>query len=438
MNIATHPNSLDAYWLPFTANRHFKKAPRLLAKGAGMYYWNHRGDKLIDGCAGLFTSALGHCRPEIAAAVGAQLGELDFSPPFQFANPLAFELAHMVAEITPDGLNHVFFTGGGSESVETAMKIALAYHRVRGQAQRQRFVGRERAYHGVNFGGISIGGMVKNRESYGIGLPGVAHLRHTWLAENRFAPGQGAHGAELADDLQRLVDLHGADSIAACFVEPIAGSTGVLVPPQGYLQRLRQICDANGILLVFDEVITGFGRTGQAFGADCFGVVPDIMTMAKAITNGAVPMGAVVVKDEIYDAVTEAVPEGGIELFHGYTYSAHPAACAAGIATQRIYREEAIFARAAALAPQFQERVFALQGSDRVVDIRGHGLLAGIDLAPAEKPGARGYAVLQAAFEAGLVLRVTMDTVILAPALIAEPDHLDEILDKLKAVIAAT
>ncbi len=443
MNIPAHTNSLEAYWLPFTANRHFKKAPRLLARAEGMYYWNHRGEQLIDGCAGLFTSALGHCRPEIAAAVAEQLGTLDFSPPFQFANPLAFELAAMVAEITPEGLNHVFFTGGGSESVETAMKIALAWHRVRGQSQRQRFVGRERAYHGVNFGGVSIGGMVKNRESYGIGLPGVAHMRHTWLAENRFLPGQGPTGAELAEDLQRLVDLHGADQIAACFVEPIAGSTGVLVPPQGYLQRLREICDAHGILLVFDEVICGFGRTGAAFGAQSFGVTPDIITMAKALTNGAVPMGAVAVKDEIYDAVTGAVPEGGIELFHGYTYSAHPAACAAGIATQRIYREERTFERAAALAPRFLDRVFALRDLDAVTDIRGYGLLAGIDLAPAQeagrpKPGARGYAVLQAAYEAGLVVRVTMDTVILAPALVAEDAHLDEIVDKLRRVIAAS
>ncbi|MFC3231340.1 aspartate aminotransferase family protein [Marinibaculum pumilum] len=443
MNIPAHTNSLEAYWLPFTANRHFKKAPRLLARAEGMYYWNHRGEQLIDGCAGLFTSALGHCRPEIAAAVADQLGILDFSPPFQFANPLAFELAAMVAEITPEGLNHVFFTGGGSESVETAMKIALAWHRVRGQSQRQRFVGRERAYHGVNFGGVSIGGMVKNRESYGIGLPGVAHMRHTWLDENRFLPGQGPAGAELAEDLQRIVDLHGADQIAACFVEPIAGSTGVLVPPQGYLQRLREICDAHGILLVFDEVICGFGRTGAAFGAQSFGVTPDIITMAKALTNGAVPMGAVAVKDEIYDAVTGAVPEGGIELFHGYTYSAHPAACAAGIATQRIYREERTFEGAAALAPRFLDRVFALRDLDAVTDIRGYGLLAGIDLAPAQeagrpKPGARGYAVLQAAYEAGLVVRVTMDTVILAPALVAEDAHLDEIVDKLRRVIAAS
>jgi len=437
MNIANHPDALEAFWLPFTANRQFKQAPRLLTRASGMHYWNQRGECLIDGCAGLFTSALGHCRPEITEAVAAQLGELDFSPPFQFANPHAFELARMVAEIAPADLNHVFFTGGGSESVETAMKIALAWHRARGQSQRQRFVGRERAYHGVNFGGISIGGMVKNRESYGIGLPGVAHLRHTWLPENRFTPGQGRHGVELADDLQRLVDLHGADSIAACFVEPIAGSTGVLVPPLGYLQRLREICDRHGILLVFDEVICGFGRTGEAFAAQSFGVTPDILTMAKALTNGAIPMGAVAVREGIYRTVTEAAPDGAIELFHGYTYSAHPAACAAGIATQRIYRQEDVFARGRALAPHFLDRVFALQALPQVADIRGHGLLAGIDLAPSEKPGARGFAVLQQAYEAGLVVRVTMDTVILAPALVAEPDHIDEICEKLQRVIAA-
>jgi beta-alanine--pyruvate transaminase len=427
---------LERYWLPFTPNRLFKKDPRLLVRAEGMFFWNDRGEQLLDGCSGLFCCALGHGRREILDALTRQYQQLDFGPPFQYSHPGAFELANMLGEITPADLNRFFFTNSGSEAVDTAIKIALLYHRTRGEGQRQRFVSRERSYHGVNMGGVSLSGLVKNRESFGSGLPGVVHMRHTWLAENRFKPGQGERGGELADDLQRLVDLYGGDTIAACFVEPIAGSTGILVPPQGYLQRLREICDRHGILLIFDEVITGFGRTGKPFAAQSFGVVPDFVTMAKALTNGSVPMGAVAVRDSIHEAIIEAAPQGAIEFFHGYTYSAHPLACAAGIATQTIFRSEEIFERGAALAPYFLERVFDLRRISLIQDIRGYGLLAGIDLAPAESFGQRGYAALQRLFDAGLVVRVTGDSVILAPALIAEREHVDRICETLAAVLA--
>jgi beta-alanine--pyruvate transaminase len=426
---------LESYWLPFTSNRLFKKEPRLLVRAEGMYFWDAAGARLLDGCSGLFCCALGHGRPEIGEAVARQYGQLDFSPPFQYGHPGAFELAAMLAEVTPGDLNRFFFVNSGSESVDTAMKISLLYHRSRGEGQRQRFVSRERSYHGVNFGGVSLAGLVKNREGFGPGLPGVVHMRHTWLEENRFVPGQGEHGAERADDLQRLVDLYGGGTIAACFVEPVAGSTGILVPPRGYLERLREICDRHGILLVFDEVITGFGRTGHPFGADAFGVLPDVLTVAKALTNGALPMGAVAVRDEIYERITASAPEGEIELFHGYTYSAHPLACAAAIATQTIFRDEGTFERAAALAPYFLERVFDLRDLPVVRDIRGFGLLAGLDLAPGERWGARGFAVLQRLFAEGLVVRMTGDTLILAPALIAEREHVDRICEIVRNVL---
>ena len=428
--------NLDHYWLPFTPNRLFKKDPRLLVRAEGMYFWTDGGERLLDGCSGLFCCALGHGRPEIIDAISRQYQALDFGTPFQYSHPGAFELAGMLSDITPGNLNRVFFANSGSEAVDTAMKIALLYHRTRGEGQRQRFVSRERSYHGVNIGGISLSGMVKNRESFGSGLPGVAHMRHTWLEENRFTQGQGEHGEELADDLQRFADLYGGDTIAACFVEPIAGSTGILVPPRGYLERLRRICDRHGILLVFDEVITGFGRTGEAFAAQTFGVVPDLITVAKGLTNGAVPMGAVVISDHIYQEITAAAPEGGIEFFHGYTYSAHPLACAAGIATQKIFREEGIFERSAELAPYFLERVFDLRRNPLVRDIRGYGLLAGVELAPGEAFGQRGYAALQRIHAAGVVVRVTADCVILAPALIAEREHIDRICDTLEDVLS--
>jgi beta-alanine--pyruvate transaminase len=426
---------LEHYWLPFTPNRSFKKEPQLLVRAEGMYFWNRQGERLLDACSGLFCCALGHGRREILDAITAQYQALDFGPPFRYSHPGAFELAATLAEITPGDLDRVFFVNSGSEAVDTALKIALLYHRARGKGQRQWFVSRERSYHGVNFGGTSLSGMVKNREGFGPGLPGVVHMRHTWLESNRLTPGQGEHGAELADDLQRFVDTYGADTIAACVVEPIAGSTGILVPPRGYLERLREICDRHGILLVFDEVITGFGRTGKAFAAQTFDVLPDIAAVAKALTNGAVPMGGVIVRNGIYECITAASPEGAIEFFHGYTFSAHPLACAAGLATQRIFREEGIFDRGARLSPYFQERVFALRDLPIVTDLRGFGLLAGIDLAPGGAVGERGTAVLRRLFAGGLVVRVTADTVILAPALVAEREHVDRICDTLRQAL---
>ena len=433
MNISSE--KLEHYWMPFTANRDFKGNPRIFVSGEGMYYKSHEGKRILDGSSGLFCVAAGHGRREIADAVGKQLMELDYCAPFQSAHPLAFELAQRVAALTPGDLDYVFFTNSGSEAVDTALKIALAYHRARGQGQRMRFISRERAYHGVNIGGTSLSGLVKNREAFGVGLTGVAHLRHTWLPENRFTKGQPESGAELAEDLQRMVGLYGADTIAACFVEPIAGSTGILVPPKGYLERLREICDAHGILLVFDEVICGFGRTGKAFAAQSFGVTPDMMTMAKALTNGAQPMGAVAVSKNIYDTICGPAPAEAIELFHGYTYSAHPAACAAGLAVLDIYEKEGLFERAADMSEYFLEAVFALSDLPVITDIRGYGLIAGFDVAPAGTPGVRGYEVQKRLFEAGMHIKMTGDAGILAPPLIAEKAHIDEMCAILRDVL---
>lgn len=435
MNISSE--KLEHYWMPFTANRDFKANPRMFVSGEGMYYKSHEGKRILDGSSGLFCVAAGHGRREVADAVGKQLMELDYCAPFQSAHPLAFELAQRVAALTPGDLDYVFFTNSGSEAVDTALKIALAYHRARGQGQRMRFISRERAYHGVNIGGTSLSGLVKNREAFGVGLTGVAHLRHTWLPENRFTKGQPESGAELAEDLQRMVGLYGADTIAACFVEPIAGSTGILVPPKGYLERLREICDAHGILLVFDEVICGFGRTGKAFAAQSFGVTPDMMTMAKALTNGAQPMGAVAVSKDIYDTICGPAPAEAIELFHGYTYSAHPAACAAGLAVLDIYEKEGLFERAADMSEYFLEAVFALSDLPVITDIRGYGLIAGFDVAPAGTPGVRGYEVQKRLFEAGMHIKMTGDAGILAPPLIAEKAHIDEMCAILRDVLKA-
>jgi beta-alanine--pyruvate transaminase len=434
---ATQPLSLDAYWMPFTPNREFKREPRMVVRAEGMYYWTDRGDRLIDAASGLFCCAAGHGRREIADAVGAQLRELDFVAPFLRGHPKQFELATRLAQLTPGDLNRIFFASSGSEAVDTAMKVALAYHQARGQAGRTMFVSRERAYHGVNFGGVSLSGLVNNRRRFGPGLPGVAHLRHTHVRENLLTRGQGAHGAELADDLQRFVDLYGAENIAACFVEPIAGSTGCLVPPVGYLERLRAICDRHGILLVFDEVITGFGRTGQAFAADSFGVTPDLMTMAKALTNGVQPMGAVAVSERVHAAVMAAAPEGAIEFFHGYTYSGNPAACAAGLATLDVYRDEGLFERARALSPYFLDGVFSLADLPVVADIRGYGMMAAIDLRPDGAPGRRGHELQKRLFDGGLHLKNTGDAAIIAPPLIAEKRHVDEIVDVLRRTLAA-
>ena len=429
--------SLDEYWMPFTPNREFKADPRMIVRAEGMYFWNDRGERLIDASSGLFCCAAGHGRKEIAEAVGRQLSELDFSAPFLRGHPKQFELATRIAEITPGDLNRIFFGNSGSEAVESAMKVALAYHQARGQAGRTMFVSRERAYHGVNFGGVSLSGLVNNRRKFGAGLPGVAHMRHTHLEENRFVRGEGAHGAELADDLARIVALYGAENIAACFVEPIAGSTGVLVPPKGYLKRLREICDQHGILLVFDEVITGWGRTGQPFAAQTFGVTPDIITMAKAVTNGAQPMGVVAISERIHDTVMAAAPEGAIEFFHGYTYSGHPAACAAGLATLDIYRRDGLFERARELAPYFLDGLFSLRDLPVVTDIRGYGMLGGIDVAVDATPGKRGHLLQKKLFDNGLHLKTTGDCAIVAPPLIAEKSHIDTIVDTLRRTIAA-
>jgi beta-alanine--pyruvate transaminase len=377
----------------------------------------------------------GHCRREITDAVTQQIAVMDYAPPFQMGHPVAFELANALVEITPKGIDRVFFTNSGSESVDTALKIAVAFHRVRGEAGRTRFIGRERAYHGVGFGGISVGGMVNNRKFFGALLPGVDHLRHTHdAARNSYSRGLPLHGAEYADDLERLVALHDASTIAAVIVEPIAGSTGVLLPPQGYLQRLRDICTRHGILLIFDEVITGFGRTGSAFASQEFGVVPDMMTCAKGLTNGAVPMGAVLVKREIHDAFMSG-PPGTIELFHGYTYSAHPVACAAGLATQKLYRA-GLFEQARSMAPYWSDAVHALKGRRHVVDLRAYGLVAGIELEPrADAPGARGYEALVRAFEAGLLVRTTGDTIAMSPPLIIERAQVDRIFEVLTPII---
>jgi beta-alanine--pyruvate transaminase len=400
-----------------------------------MYYYTDRGDALLDGSSGLFCVGAGHGRKQIAEAAHRTLIELDYAPAFQYGHPLSFELARRVAAVTPGDLNYIFFTNSGSESVDSALKIALAYHRARGEGQRQRLVGRERGYHGVNFGGISVAGMMPNKKAFGVGLPGCAHMRHTWLEENRFTPGQPEHGAELANDLQRLVDLHGEDTIAACIVEPIAGSVGCLVPPKGYLDRLREICDTYGIVLIFDEVITGFGRTGKQFGADSFGVTPDLMTLAKALTNGVVPMGAVACSEKIYETITGAAPDMAVELFHGYTYSGCPVASAAGLATRDIFEEEGLVERAAAMSPRFLEGLFALKDLAVVTDIRGYGLFGTLDIAPKDRPGARGNLLIQELFDAGLIIKMTGDSLLVSPPLICEDAHLDELFTKIRDVL---
>jgi beta-alanine--pyruvate transaminase len=428
--------TLEHHWMPFTANRDFKANPRLQVRAEGMYYWNDRGEKILDGVSGLFCVAAGHNRPEIREAVYRQLGELDYAPHLQLGFPGSFELARQLAELTPGDLKRVFFTCTGSDAVETSLKIALAYHRARGEGQRIRLVGRDRGYHGVNFGGMSVGGIGRNREAFGPLLPGVLHLRHTWQPENRFTQGQPERGAELADDLESMVQTHG-NTIAACIVEPVAGSTGALVPPKGYLERLRQICGRHGILLIFDEVITGFGRLGKPFAAQTYGVTPDIIAMAKGITNGCLPMGAVAVREGIYNCITEAASDGGIELFHGYTYSGAPAAVAAAVATLGIYRREGLFERAAKMAPYFLDAILSLQDLPNITDIRGDGMIAGIDLALKDNtPGKAGRAAFLGLYEAGVLTKATGDTLLLAPPLIAEESDFAFIAEKLRRVLA--
>ncbi|MGB0695343.1 MAG: aspartate aminotransferase family protein [Rhodospirillaceae bacterium] len=432
----TLPNDLSAFWMPFTANRQFKQNPRLFVAAEGMYYTTADGRQVLDGTAGLWCCNAGHKRPKITQAIQRQAETLDYAPAFQMGHPKAFELANRLVEIAPKGIDHVFYTNSGSESVETALKIALAYHRVRGEGGRTRLIGRERGYHGVNFGGISVGGIVNNRRFFGSLLAGVDHLPHTHqLDRNAFSKGQPEHGAELADDLERMIALHGAETIAAVIVEPMAGSTGVLLPPKGYLERLRQITKQHGILLIFDEVITGFGRLGTAFGSDYFGVVPDMMTTAKGLTNGVIPMGAVLCSAEIHDAFMTG-PEQAIELFHGYTYSGNPIASAAALATLETYRDEDLFQRAADLAPHWQQMIHGLKGLPHVIDLRNLGLIGAVELEPIPgQPTKRAFEVFLRAYELGVLIRTTGDIIALSPPLIIEPSEIDRIGETLAQVL---
>jgi beta-alanine--pyruvate transaminase len=432
-------NDLDAFWLPFTPNRAFKRSPRLFARAKGMHYFTPDGRAVLDGLAGLWCTNAGHNRDPITAAISRQAEDLDYAAAFHFSHPKAFELASRVAALAPADLNRVFFCNSGSEAVDTALKIALAYHNVRGEGGRTRLIGRERGYHGVGFGGISVGGIVNNRKMFGALLTGVDHLPATYSREHQaFTKGEPSWGGHLADELDRIVALHGASTIAAVIVEPMAGSTGVLPPPKNYLQKLRAICDRHGILLIFDEVITGFGRLGHAFAAERYGVTPDLLCFAKGITSGAVPMGGVIAREGLYDAFMRG-PEHMIELFHGYTYSAHPLACAAAIAALDLYRDENLFERARALEPRYADAAMALKEIPGVLDIRTVGLSAGIDLAPrADGAGERGYAAMERAFhDEDLVIRITGDTLAIAPPLIVSEAQIGEIFDKVGRVIRA-
>lgn len=430
------PNDLNAFWMPFTANRQFKKAPRMFVGAKDMHYTTADGRQVLDGTAGLWCCNAGHCRPRISEAIAKQAAELDYAPAFQMGHPAAFELANRIIDIAPEGMEHVFYTNSGSESVETALKLAIAYHRARGEGARTRLIGRERGYHGVNFGGISVGGIVTNRKVFGSLLTGVDHLPHTHLpALNAFTKGQPEHGANLADELERIVTLHGAETIAAVIVEPMAGSTGVLLPPKGYLQKLREITKKHGILLIFDEVITGFGRLGAAFAAQHYGVLPDMMTTAKGLTNGVIPMGAVLTTAAVHDAFMQG-PEHMIELFHGYTYSGNPIAAAAGIATLETYKEEGLFERCAELAPYWQEALHSLRGTRHVIDIRNEGLIGAIELEPiAGEPTKRAFTAFLKAYEKGILIRTTGDIIAMSPPLIISKAQIDELIGTLKSVL---
>jgi len=434
----TNVNSLEPYWMPFTANRQFKSAPRMVVSAKDMHYVTDDGRKLLDGASGMWCVNAGHCRDRIVAAVQNEVATLDYAPPFQWAHPKAFELASRLTALLPGDLDHVFFGNSGSEAVDTAIKIALAYHRQNGEASRTRLIGRERGYHGVGIGGTSVGGISNNRKQFGTLLAGIDHLPHTHnLAKNAYSRGQPERGAHLADDLERLVALHDASTIAAVIVEPVAGSTGVLIPPQGYLERLREICDRHGILLIFDEVITGFGRVGDAFASEFFGVQPDMITMAKGLTNGTVPMSAIAVSSEIYDTFMGG--PAGIELFHGYTYSAHPLACAAGLATLEVYAEEGLFARTKEMAPKFEDAIHSLKGERHVTDLRNIGLVGAVELESREgAPGARAFDVYIACFERGLMVRQTGDIIALCPPLIVSEAQIDELITVLGDAIRAT
>ena len=437
--LARQTNDLDAYWIPFTPNRAFKRAPRLIARAKELHYYTPDGRAVFDGLAGLWCTNAGHNRDPIVAAISNQAAELDYAAAFHFAHPKSFELASRIAALAPADLNRVFFCNSGSEAVDTALKIALAYHNVRGEGARTRLIGRERGYHGVGFGGISVGGLVNNRKFFGTLLAGVDHLPATYSREHQaFTKGEPEWGAHLADELERIVGLHGASTIAAVIVEPMAGSTGVLPPPKGYLQRLRAICDRHGILLIFDEVITGFGRLGHAFAAERYGVTPDLLCFAKGVTSGTVPMGGVIARESIYNAFMQG-PEHTIELFHGYTYSAHPLACAAGLATLDLYRDENLFDRAKRLEPVYADAAMTLRGLPNVLDVRTVGLAAGIDLASRpDAVGERGYEAMERAFQdEDLVIRITGDTLAIAPPLIVNETHIAELFEKAARVIQA-
>ncbi len=437
--LAIQPNDLDAYWMPFTANRAFKQNPRMVARAKDMHYFTPEGRAILDGTAGLWCANAGHSRAPIVAAIQAQAAELDFAPPFQFSHPKAFALAARIAAMTPGDLDHIFFVNSGSEAVDTALKIALGYHNMRGEGARQRLIGRERGYHGACFGGTAVGGMVANRKIFGALVAGVDHLPATYnRAEQAFTKGEPDWGAHLADELERLVALHDASTIAAVIVEPMAGSTGVLPAPKGYLQKLRTICDKYGILLIFDEVICGFGRLGYAFAAERYGVVPDMICFAKGVTSGTVPMGGVAIRKGIYDAFMKG-PDHAVELFHGYTYSGHPLACAAGIATLDLYAEEGLFERAKKLEPIWADAMHSLKGLPNVLDIRNVGLTAAIDLAPRpDAPGKRAFEAMDRAFhDYDLLIRLAGETIVLTPPLIVSEDQIGEIVDKVGKAIKA-
>ena len=430
------PNNLESLWMPFTPNKTFKKDPRIIVKAKDMHFTSDDNRQILDGTAGLWCVNAGHGRKKIQEAVTQQIEELDYSPPFQFGHPKQFELANRLAEIFPEGMNHVFFSNSGSEAVDSALKIALAYQRARGHATKTRLIGRERGYHGVGFGGISVGGMGKNRMYFGSMLSGVDHLRHTHNPSvNAFSQGQPEHGAELADDLERLVQLHDASTIAAVIVEPIAGSTGVLPPPQGYLKRLREICTKHDILLIFDEVISAFGRLGKATGSEYFGVTPDIITCAKGLTNATIPMGATIVQDYIYESMLENA-DAPIELFHGYTYSGHPVACAAALATLDIYKEEGLFEHAGEQAPKIEKAAHSLKGTKHIVDIRNLGVIAALELEPrGNAVGARGFEVMKKAWDMGLMVRANGDTLAFSPPLIVSDAQIDEMFTTVKSAL---
>ncbi|MBY3035273.1 aspartate aminotransferase family protein [Rhizobium laguerreae] len=430
------PNDLRAFWMPFTANRQFKKEPRLFVGAKDMYYTTHDGRQVLDGTAGLWCVNAGHCRAKITEAIREQAGELDYAPAFQLGHPKAFELANRLVDIAPEGLNHVLYTNSGSESVETALKVALAYHRVKGNGSRFRLIGRERGYHGVNFGGISVGGIVTNRKMFGTLLTGVDHMPHTHQpGKNNFTRGEPEHGGDIATELERIVTLHDASTVAAVIVEPVAGSTGVLIPPKGYLQKLREICTKHGILLIFDEVITGFGRLGAPFAAQYYDIKPDMITAAKGLTNGVIPMGAVFVTSEIHDAFMNG-PEHMIEFFHGYTYSGNPIASAAALATLDTYKEEGLLTRAAELSDYWADALHSLKDCPNVIDIRNTGLIGAIELDPiAGEPTKRAFTAFLKAYESGLLIRTTGDIIALSPPLIIEKHHIDELFGKLRTIL---